>query len=144
MLRSFFAFVSLLTLLGCAADSLPWQRYKQEDFPAQVRDMVTRLGNVIDAKHSATYGIWTIGFDEGTPAASYYCAQDTVCYIKISNLKCAASSGDSVPCDWKLYTNASCKLIIPQRQGEFDFACPYDVSLARGKEENAKVNVASP
>lgn len=39
-------------LLGCASDSLPWQRYEQEDFPAHVREVVTRLGNVIDAKHS--------------------------------------------------------------------------------------------
>lgn len=144
MLRSFSVLLSLLMLLGCASDSLPWQRYEQEDFPAHVREVVTRLGNVIDAKHSATYGAWTIGFDKSNPSASYYCAQDTICSIRISNLRCARTSEGSIPCDWKLTKDASCKLIIPGTQEEFNFACPYDVSLGPKKKEKAKGNIASP
>ena len=144
MLRIVCAFLFFLLLVGCASDSLPWQRYEQEDFPAQVRDMVTRLGNVIDAKHSATYGTWTIGFDKRNPSASYTCAQDTVCYIRISNLRCARTSEGSIPCDWKLTKDARCKLFIPKTQDEFDFACPYDVSLGPKIKENAQGKSASP
>ena len=145
MLRHLSVFVSALMVLGCATDSPLWQRYTEKDFPAQVNSLTSRFGHVIDTEHVVTYGTWTVGFGKGKPHASYHCPQDTICHITISNLRCDRSSGGSAPCGLKLSHDATCKLIIPERQEALQIACPFDVSLKpKNEDDNAKTNDASP
>jgi outer membrane protein len=122
------AFACALMVFGCATDSLLWQRYTENDFPAQVHSVNTPQGNV-DAKNRLTYGSWTVSFGEGTPYASYNCSLYTICEITISNLRCDHSAGGRAPCELKLKDNATCKLAIPERREAFQIRCPFDVAL---------------
>jgi hypothetical protein len=129
MRRYLAAFACALMVSGCATESLLWQRHTENDYPAQVRSVKTRLGNVLDAKHRLAYGSWTVGFGEGKPYASYNCPQNTNCEINISNLRCDHSAGGSASCELKLYDDATCKLVIPETQEVIEILCPLDVSL---------------
>ena len=137
MLRHLFMCAWAVMVMGCTTpDPLLWQRYTENDFPAQVQSVMTRLGDILDNEHKLTYGSWKIGFGKGNPPASYTCAQDSICEIRISNLRCDRSPSGSVPCDLKLYNDATCQLIFPERRETLQIACPLDVSLEPKTEDN--------
>jgi len=46
-------FVLMAVAMGCAAESVSWQRYTKNDFPAPVHSVTTRLGNVLDYERDA-------------------------------------------------------------------------------------------
>jgi hypothetical protein len=143
MRQHLFALACALMVSGCATDSLLWQRYTENDFPARVHSVETRLGNVLDAKNELTYGSWTISFGEGNPYASYNCPQDASCAIIISNLRCEHSAGGHAPCELKLYHNATCKLVIPETGEAIEIRCPVAVSLEpKSKGDKDKTNIA--
>ena len=145
MLRHLFMCACAVMVMGCSTtDPLLWQRYTEKDFPAQVHSVMTRLGDILDNDHKLTYGSWTVGFGKGTPYASYTCSPDTSCYIKISNLRCDRSPSGSVPCDVKLYNDATCRLIFLERREALLIGCPLDVSLEPKTEANkANTTIAS-
>lgn len=123
------AFACALMVFGCATDSLLWQRYTENDFPARVNSVTTQLGNVLDAKNELGYRTWTVKFGEGKPYASYNCPQNTICAIIISNLRCDHSAGGSASCELKLYDNATCELVILETGETLKIQCPLNVSL---------------
>ena len=129
MWRYLFAFACGLMVFGCATGSLLWQRYTENDFPAQVHSIATALGGIVDAKNKVTYGPWTVSFGESKPYASYNCSLDSICEISISNLRCEHAAGGSVPCELKLKKDATCKLVIPEKQEELPIGCPLVVAL---------------
>ena len=129
MRRCLFAFACGLMVFGCTTDSFLWQRYTENDFPTQVQSVTTNLGGIVDAKNRVTYGSWTVGFGEGEPYASYNCSLYAICEIIISNLRCDHPAGGSVPCELKLKNDATCKLVIPERQEAFPIGCPLFVAL---------------
>jgi len=145
MLRHLFMCAWTVMVMGCTTpDPLLWQRYTENDFPAQVQSVMTRLGDILDNEHKLTYGSWKIGFGQGTPPASYTCTPDTSCYIKISNLRCGRSPSGSIPCDLNLYDDATCQLSFPERREALRIACPLDVSLEPKTEDNkTKTPIAS-
>jgi hypothetical protein len=125
-----FACALAVLVLGCATrDPLLWQRYTKNDFPARVKSVTTRYGNILDATRSLTYGSWTVSFNEGIPYALYICPQNKSCQIIIRTLNCNHSDRGRASCALKLYDNASCELVIPERQETFKIWCPSDVSL---------------
>lgn len=141
MLQYLAGFACALMVLGCATNSLLWQRFTEKDFPARVDSVMTRLGDSLDAEHRLTYGSWKIGFGKDKPNASYNCPQDSTCSIVISNLRCEHSAGGSAPCQLKLSDDAICKLVIPERRESFRLECPLDVSLepkSKGDKDKAK------
>jgi len=146
MLRHLFMCAFAVMVMGCTTtDPLLWQRYTEKDFPAQVHSVMTRLGDILDNEHKLTYGSWKIGFGKGNPPAYYTCAQDSICEIRISNLRCDRSPSGSVPCDLKLYNDATCQLIFPERREALQIWCPLDVSLEPKTEDNkANTTIASP
>jgi hypothetical protein len=145
MRRYLSAFACALMVSGCATVPLLWQRHTENDFPAQVHSVKTRLGNVLDAKHRLNYGSWTVSFGEGQPYASYNCPQNTNCEIIISNLRCDDSAGGGAPCELKLYDNATCKLVIPERREAVEILCPLDVALEpKSKGDKDQANNAPP
>jgi len=145
MLQYLAGFAGALMVLGCATNSLLWQRFTKEDFPARVDSVMTRSGDFLDTEHRATYGPWKIGFGKDKPNASYNCPQDVICYIVISNLRCDHSAGGSAPCELKLYDDATCKLVIPERRESFRLAFPLDVSLEpKSKGDKDKANTTRP
>jgi len=129
MRRYLFAFACGLMVFGCATGSLLWQRYTENDFPAQVHSIATALGGIVDAKNKVTYGPWTVSFGESKPYASYNCSLDSICEIRISDLRCDHAAGGSVPCELKLKKDATCKLVIPEKQEELPIGCPLVVAL---------------
>ncbi len=145
MLPYLAGFACALMVLGCATNSLLWQRFTEKDFPAQVDSVMTRFGDSLDTEHRLTYGSWKIGFGKDKPNASYHCPQDSICSIVISNLRCDYSAGGSAPCDLKLSDDATCKLVIPERRESFRLECPLDVSLEpKSKGDKDKANTARP
>jgi hypothetical protein len=145
MWRYLSAFACALMVSGCATDSLLWQHHTENDFPAQVRSVTSRLGNVLDANRELAYGSWTVRFGKGKPYASYNCPQNTNCEINISNLRCDHSAGGSAPCELKLYDNATCKLVIPERREAFEILCPLDVALEpKSQGDKDQTNNAPP
>jgi hypothetical protein len=145
MLRYLAGFACALMVLGCATNSLLWQRFTEKDFPARVDSVMTQFGDSLDPKNTLTYGSWKIGFGKDKPNASYKCPQDSICYIVISNLRCDHSAGGSAPCQLKLYNDASCKLVIPERRESFQVGCPLDVSLEpKSKGDKDKANTTRP
>jgi hypothetical protein len=145
MRRYLSAFACALMVSGCATGSLLWQRHTENDFPAQVHSVNTQLGNVLDAKHRLTYGSWTVSFGEGQPYASYNCPQNANCEIIISNLRCDKSAGGSASCELKLYDNATCKLVIPEKREAIEILCPRDVALEpKSKGDKDQTNNAPP
>jgi hypothetical protein len=130
MLPYLAGFACAVMVLGCATNSLLWQRFTEKDFPARVDSVMSPFGDSsMDTEHRLTYGPWKIGFGKDKPTASYNCPQDSICYIVISNLRCDHSAGGSAPCHLKLYNDATCKLVIPERRESFRLGCPRDVSL---------------
>jgi len=129
MRRDLLALAWGLLVFGCATGPLLWQRYTEQDFPAPVHSITTALGGLVDAKNKVTYGPWTVSFGKGTPYASYTCSPDSICEISISPLRCDHAAGGSVPCDVKLKKDATCKLVIPDKQEELPIACPLFVAL---------------
>jgi len=125
-----FACGLMVLVMGCATDSLSWQRYTKNDFPARVRSITTSLGYVLDAEGGLNYRQWTVSFGKGIPYAFYNCLQNKGCAIIIRNLKCDHSSGERASCEMKLYNNdnATCDLVISERE-TFHIRCPVDVSL---------------
>jgi hypothetical protein len=144
MRRCLFAFACGLMVFGCTTDSFLWQRYTENDFPAQVQSVTTNLGGIVDAKNRVTYGSWTVGFGEGKPYASYNCSLYAICEIIISNLRCDHPAGASVPCELKLKNDATCKLVIPERQEAFPIGCPLFVALEKSKGDKDKSDIALP
>ena len=59
----------MVLLMGCATDSLSWQRYTENDFPARVRSVTTSLGYVLDAERGVNYRQWTVSIGKGIPYA---------------------------------------------------------------------------
>jgi len=130
-------------VFGCATDSFLWQRYTENDFPAQVQSITTTLGGIVDAKNKVTYGPWTVSFGEGNPYASYNCSLYSICEINISNLMCDHSAGGRASCELKLKHNATCKLVIPERQEEIPIGCPLSVALGpKRKGDKDKTPIA--
>lgn len=145
MQRYLSAFACALMVSGCATDSFLWQHRTENDFPAQVRSVTSRLGNVLDANSELTYGSWTVRFGKGKPYASYNCSQNTNCEIKISNLRCDNFAGGSASCELKLYDNATCKLVIPETREAFEIFCPLDVALEpKSQGDKDQTNNAPP
>jgi hypothetical protein len=145
MQRYLSAFACALMVSGCATGSLLWQHHTENDFPAQVHSVTSRLGNVLDANRELTYGSWTVRFGKGKPYASYNCPQNTNCEINISNLRCDDSAGGSAPCELKLYDNATCKLVIPETREAFEILCPLDVALEpKSQGDKDQTNNAPP
>lgn len=145
MLQYLAGLACALMVLGCATNSLLWQRFTEEDFPARVDSVMTQFGESLDLKNTLTYGPWKIGFGKDKPNASYKCPQDSICYIVISNLRCDHSAGGSAPCHLKLYNDASCRLVIPERQESFQVECPLDVLLEpKSKGDKDKANTTRP
>ena len=128
MQRYLSAFACALMVSGCATNSLEWQQRTENDFPARV-SVISKLGNVLDAKRGLRYGSWTITSGEGEPYATYQCPQDAICAIIISNLQCEQSAGGRSSCELRLYKNAICELVIPEKREIFEIGCPLDVSL---------------
>ena len=132
-----------LMVLGCTTDSLLWQRFREKDFPARVKVVLTHLGDVLDAQHKLTYDSWTIGFGKDRPYASYRCPQDAMCRIIVSGLRCESPTSGGTNCEMILYYNATCKLVIPESHEAFLIRCPLDLSLEprksgdKDKSENA-------
>ena len=135
-----WAVACLLLISGCATESLEWQRRTQNDFPARVDMVITRLGNVLDAKHGLQYGPWTVMSAEGGPVATYRCPEGGICEIHISNLQCEHSNGDRASCEVVLYKNAICELAVTGRRKVLEIACPTEVAL----KPKGKGGVASP
>ena len=139
-----------LTVFGCATDSLLWQRYTENDFPARVDSVSTKQGNVLDANHSLTYGSWTVRFAEGKPYASYTCPINKICEITISNLRCDRSAGGQPSCELKLYENATCELVIHETRETFQVRqvrCPLDVALepmSKGDKDKTDIVLLEP
>src|SRR4029453_13807952 len=98
MRQHFCAFACVLLISGCATESFEWQRRQKSDFPARVDMVITRLGNVLDAKRGLQYGPWTVMSGEGGPVATYECPEGGICIITISNLQCEHSTGDRASC----------------------------------------------
>lgn len=120
----------MVLLIGCATDSLSWQRYTEKDFPARVRSVTTSLGYVLDAERGVNYRQWTVSFGKGIPYAFYNCLRNKDCAIIVRNLKCDHSSSERASCELKLYNNenATCDLVISERE-TFHIQCPLDVSF---------------
>jgi hypothetical protein len=145
MLQHLAGFACALMVLGCATDSLLWQRFTEKDFPARVDSVMTRFGDSLDTEHTLTYGPWKVGFGKDKPNAFYNCPQDSICYIVISNLRCDHFTSGSAPCELKLYDDATCKLVIPKRLESFRIGCPLDVSLEpKSKGDKDKANTTRP
>lgn len=123
------ACVLMVLAMGCATDSVSWQRYTQNDFPAPVHSVTTRLGNVLDYERDLTYSPWTVSFGKGIPYAFYNCRENGGCGIMIRNLKCDHASGGRASCELKLYDNATCDLAIPERKETLHILCPIEVAL---------------
>jgi len=143
MRRDLVAWACGVLVVGCATGALVWQRYTENDFPAQVHSIATALGGIVDAKNKVTYGPWTVSFGEAPPYASYTCAPDSICEIRISNLRCEHAAGGRVPCDLKLKQDATCKLVIPEKQEELPIGCPLVVALGpKLTDDKAKAGIA--
>jgi outer membrane protein len=127
--QHFWAFACVLLISGCATDSLEWQQRTENDFPARVDMVITRLGNVLDEKRSLQYGPWSIMSAEGGPAATYECPTGGICEIHISNLQCEHSNGDRASCEIVLYKNAICELAVTGRRKVLEIGCPTEVAL---------------
>ena len=124
----------MLLVSGCATESLEWQRRTQNDFPARVDMVITRMGNVLDENRGLQYGPWTVISGEGGPAATYQCPQDGICEINITNLQCEHTNGDRASCELILYKNAICELAVTGRRKVLEIACPTEVALTpKGK-----------
>jgi hypothetical protein len=134
-MRQQFCMLSLaviVSVIGCTKESLSWQRYADQDFPARLRSLTTPLGSVLDANRVLRYRSWTVSFGKGIPYAFHKCTQSEECEIIISNLMCDHPSDGHVPCQLKLHNkaNPSCELIVPERE-TFQIGCPHDVALER-------------
>lgn len=131
------AFACALLVSGCATDSLEWQRRTENDFPARVKWITSQVGNVLDAKRGLRYGSWTVTSGEGEPYATYQCPQDGICAIIISNLQCEQSPGDHASCELRLYKNAICEVVIPEKREIFEIGCPTYIALKpKGKGDS--------
>src|SRR5215475_8819225 len=143
MRRDLVAWACGVLVVGCATGALVWQRYTENDFPAQVQSITTTLGGIVDAKNKVTYGPWTVSFGEGNPYASYNCSLYSICEMNISNLMCDHSAGGRASCELKLKHNATCKLVIPERQEEIPIGCPLSVALGpKRKGDKDKTPIA--
>jgi hypothetical protein len=114
---------------GCASGSREWQQRTEKDFPAGVSSIMTQLGNVLNENTGLGYGSWTVTFGEGGPYATYLCPKGALCEIKISNLQCAQSGGDSTACELILYKNGICEIAIPEKRKTFEIGCPLEVAF---------------
>ena len=123
------ACVLIASIMGCATDTPSWQRYTQNDFPAPVHSVTTRLGNVLDYERDLTYSPWTVSFGKGIPYAFYNCRENRGCGIMIRNLKCDHTSSGRTSCELKLYDDANCDLVIPERKETLRILCPIELSL---------------
>jgi hypothetical protein len=95
-----------------------------------VKWITTPVGNVLDAQRGLTYGSWTVTFGKGEPHASYQCPQEEpICLIIISNLQCEQSSGSHDACELRLYKNAICQVVIPEKREFLEIGCPITVGL---------------
>ena len=141
MRRYLCAFAYVLLIWGCSAEPLEWQRRTNNDFPARVDMVITRMGNVLDEKHGLQYGPWMVTSGAAGPAATYQCPQDGICEIHITNLQCEHTDGDRASCELILYKNAICELAVTGRRKVLEIACPTEVALQpKGKgsfEESA-------
>jgi hypothetical protein len=131
MRQQLFVVAYVMMVVACAPESLLWQRYTENDFPARVRSVTTALGNVLDESRVLKYGAWTVSFGKGIPYAFYRCAPNSGCEISIKNLKCE-SSQVRVGCVLKLQNrnHPTCELIIPEREA-LQILCPHDMVLEK-------------
>src|SRR5262249_60707140 len=125
--RDLVAWACGVLVVGCATGAVVWQRYTENDFPAQVHSIATALGGIVDAKNKVTYGPWTVSFGESPPFASYTCAPDSICVIRISNQRCEHAGGGRVPSELELKQDETCRHVIPGEQKELAIGYPQCV-----------------
>ena len=139
-----WALALALLASGCATKTLEWQRHTEDEFPTRVNWIISQVGNVLDAKRGLRYGVWTVTSGEGGPLATYECPEQGICEIKISNLQCKQSTGGPASCEFILYKNAICELVIPDKKETLEVGCPIEVALKpKGKGETVSPEAAA-
>ena len=74
---------------GCTGpSSYRWTELPQAQFPAQVNQIITEYGNLLDRRHRAGYGEWDVSAISEPPMATYTCLPHEACHIVVSKLHC--------------------------------------------------------
>jgi hypothetical protein len=118
---------------GCTGpSSYRWTELPQAQFPAQVNQIITEYGNLLDRRHRAGYGEWDVSAISEPPMATYTCLPHEACHIVVSKLHCVNAHSEKTECAVRLdVENKVCRLLLPERRQALAIRCPLDVVLAR-------------